>query len=255
MRLFADFIVINALNDAGAWGNTALLTLTVFFLLHCNLESLGKTAWLLQPTICLLLLIGILMTVPKMELHRLQPLFTERFEILLKEGISSFAAVTAVGMLPIFALNPFVKGNTIAPVFVANVTACLTLAVLALRDTAVLGFPAVSMFRFPSFTASGMLRHSEIFMAAAFVLAQPFRTALCLRYAQISLTELCPRWKVFYPPLLLVLAVLSGVLSWSSEQVRWRTTGELVITAILLAGPLAVVISDRRKSRKSKHNH
>ena len=252
MRLFADFIVINDLNDAGAWGNTALLTLTVFFFLKCNVKSLGKAAWLLQPSTIVLLLIGILLTAPKMELQRLLPLLAEGPVILLREGLSGFTAITAVGLLPIFLLSDKVEKSCFPPAAAACVGACVTLALLVMRDTAVLGFPAVSMFRFPSFAASGMLRHSEILMAAAFVISQPFRSALCLRYAQVCLAELWPQWQRIYPYLLLSLAILSGALSWSSEQVRWRTAGELVITTILLAGPIAVVVSDRIKARKTK---
>ena len=51
MRLFADFIVINDLNDAGAWGNTALLTLTVFFFLKQSKNLIRlKTAILIKYT-------------------------------------------------------------------------------------------------------------------------------------------------------------------------------------------------------------
>lgn len=252
MRLFADFIVINDLNDAGAWGNTALLTLTVLFFLKCDIKSLGKAAWLLQPVTMFLLLLGILMTAPKMELHRLLPLFSERASILMREGLSSFAAITAVGMLPFLLLNDWTERSCLTPAVAACAGACVTLALLAARDTAVLGFPAVSMFRFPSFAAAGMLRHSEILIAAAFVLSQPFRAALCLRYTQTCLNEFWPRWKSVYPYILLSLAILSGALSWSSEQVRWRTAGELVITVILLAGPAAVVITDAVRAHKTK---
>ena len=77
MRLFADFIVINDLNDAGAWGNAALLTITVYFLLNCNGKSLGKTAWMLQPIVALMLLLSIGLTIPKMEIQRLLPLLSE----------------------------------------------------------------------------------------------------------------------------------------------------------------------------------
>lgn len=252
MRLFADFIVINDLNDAGALGNTALLTLTVFFLLNCSVQSLGKAAWLLQPVTVFFLLLSVVMTITKMDLQRLLPLFSEKPTVLLKEGLASFTAGSVASVLPLFSLNTSTEKSRFFPAVAASVSACLMLAIVTLRDTAVLGFPAVSMFRFPSFTASGMMRHSEILIAAVFVLSQPFRTALCLRYAQVCLTEWHPRWKVFYPPVLLGLAVLSGALSWSSEQVRWRTTGELVITFLFLAGPIAVVIMDAVKARKAK---
>ena len=60
IRLFANFIVINDLNDAGAWGNSALLTITVLLLLYCDLESQGKAAWVLSPISAFLLLICLL---------------------------------------------------------------------------------------------------------------------------------------------------------------------------------------------------
>lgn len=252
IRLFADFIVINDLNDAGAWGNSALLTLTVLFLLFCSLESLGKAAWAVQPMTVGLLLLSMVMTVGKMDFQRLLPVFAEDPAVLAKGGLGSLAAILAPTFFPIFALSGSAPQKSTKSVLAAGVTICLLMAVLTMRDAAVLGFPAVSMFRFPSFAAANTLRHSEILISAVFVLSQPFRTALCLRYAQACLKWWLPRWSRWYPPALLGLSVLSGALSWSSEQVRWRTTGEVVLTVLLVAGPLAVVIADKVKARRTK---
>lgn len=252
IRLFADFIVINDLNDAGAWGNTVLLTLTVLFLLFCNMRSLGKAAWAIQPLVIVILLLNLALTAEKMELQRLLPVFAERNALLIRGGIGSFAAILAPAVFPIFTFSSFAPNSWNKGILLAGVMVCALMSLLTLRDAAILGFPAVSMFRFPSFAAANTLRHSEILVSAAFVLSQPFRTALCLRYAQECLTWWKPRFRRWYPPVLLGLSVLSGSLSWSSEQVRWRTTGEIVLAALLLAGPLAVVIADRIKARKTK---
>jgi len=252
IRLFADFIVINDLNDAGAWGNTALLTLTVLLLLFCNMQSLGKAAWILQPLAQVLLLFSFVLTIPKMDLHRLLPLFAETPVSLLKSGIGSFTALLASAIFPIYVMSGAAPKSWKKSLLTAGTAACIMMAALAFRDAAVLGFPAVSMFRFPSFTAASMLRHSELLIAAVFVASQPFRTALFLRYVQACLTEFRPRWSRWYPPILLGLAVLSGTLSWSSEQVRWRTTGELIVSLFLLAGPLSVLITNKVKGMKKK---
>lgn len=252
IRLFADFIVINDLNDAGAWGNSALLTLTVLFLLFCSMESLGKAAWVIQPLTVALLVLSLALTAGKIDLQRLLPVFAEEPALLAKGALGSLAAILAPAFFPIFALSGSTPKKWIKSVLVSGGTICLLMAFLTMRDAAVLGFPAVSMFRFPSFAAANTLRHSEILISAVFVLSQPFRTALCLRYAQACLKWWMPRWSRWYPPILLGLSVLSGALSWSSEQVRWRTAGEAVLTVLLVAGPLAVVIADKVKARRSK---
>ena len=252
IRLFADFIVINDLNDAGAWGNSALLTLTILLLLYCSMQSLGKAAWLIQPLVFLFPLLSICLTIGKMDLNRLRPLFTDGFAVLSKSMLSSFTACIASAFFPVFALSGSAPKRWKHYVISAGVSASLLLALVTVRDIAVLGYPAISMFRFPSFAASGTFRHSEILISSAFVLIQPFRAALCLRYAQACLKWWKPRWHRWYPPFLLSLAVLSGALSWSSEQKRWRTAGEAIFTCLLLLGPGLVVILEKAHVKKQK---
>lgn len=252
MRLFADFIVINDLNDAGAWGNTALLTLSVLLMLLCSLRSLGKAAWAVQPLSVFLLLLSVVVTVKKAEFHRLLPLFSESPQLLARSAVSSFATMIAASFFPIAALGTGDSKAKRRAVYAAGVSACVLLAVLSLRDAAVLGYPAIEMFRFPMFAAAATTRHSQILISSVFVLVQPFRAALCLRYAQACLKYWLPRFGRWYPPILLSLAVLSGSLSWSSEQVRWRTAGEIAVSVLLLAGPLAVVIIQRIKTKRSQ---
>ena len=250
IRVFADFLVINDLNDAGALGNSALLSVCVLLLLFCNTRSLAKAAWIAFPLVVLFLVGSLGISVKEMDLHRLLPLFSEEPELLGKSLLSSFAAGAAPAFFPVAALcctdepeqrNGFLLAGTVSGVL---------LAALALRDAAVLGGPSISLFRFPGYAAAAVRRHSEVLISAAFVLAQPFRAALCLRYVQECLSQWKPARKVWYPPLLLALAALSGALSWSSQQVRWRTAGELIISAFLLAGPLLVVMA--RKTRKRR---
>lgn len=252
MRLFADFIVINDLNDAGAWGNTALLTLAVLLMLLCSLRSLGKAAWAVQPLSVFLLLLSVAVTVKKAEFHRLLPLFSESPQLLARSTVSSFATMITASYFPIVTLKTSCSKAKQLATYAAGVSACALLALLSLRDAAVLGYPAIEMFRFPMFAAAATTRHSQILISSVFVLVQPFRAALCLRYAQTCLECWLPRFGRWYPPILLSLAVLSGSLSWSSEQVRWRTPGEIGVSLLLLAGPLAVVIVQQIKIKRSQ---
>lgn len=251
IRLFADFIVINDLNDAGAWGNTALLTITVLLLLYSDLHSQGKAAWVLSPLCMVLLVVSLALTATKMDLQRLLPLLDDDGMTILRGFTGSLGGLLAPTFFPITALNGSAPVNWRKNVFSAGVSVCLLLALLSLRDSAVLGYPTAGMFRFPFFTSASATRHSEILISAAFVFSQPFRTALCLRYVQACLIWWKPRWKLWYPPILLALSVLSGALSWSSEQVRWRTGGEIAVIIILLAGPVAVLIAERVRKKKA----
>lgn len=250
IRLFADFIVINDLNDAGAWGNSALLTLTVLLLLYCDLNSQGKAAWALCPISVLLLLINFAVTIPQMETGRLMPLLTEDTETIVRGMLGSVGGLLAPAFFPIAVLSGAAPITWRKQVYTAGVSICLLMALLVLRSSTVLGYPTAELFRFPFFAAASVARHSEILISAVFVLSQPFRTALCLRYVQSCLCFWKPRWRLWYPPALLTLSIVSGVLSWSSEQVRWRTGGELAITLLLVAGPLAVIVVDKRRNKK-----
>jgi len=251
IRVFADFLVINDLNDAGALGNSALLSVCVLLLLYCNTRSLAKAAWIAFPIVFLVLISSLVLSVKDMEVHRLLPLFSEDPQLLGKSLISGFAAGAAPAFFPIAALNSTGEQEEKKGYLWAALISGVLLAALTLRDTAVLGAPAVSLFRFPGYVAAAVRRHSEVLISAAFVLAQPFRAALCLRYVQECLFQWKPQWKKWYPLLLLGTAALSGALSWSSQQVRWRTTGELVISAFLAAGPLLAVLTDRSRKRRT----
>ena len=251
IRLFADFIVINDLNDAGAWGNSALLTLTVLLLLCCEMRSLGKVAWAVQPVSAVLIVVSVLLTVNKIQLQQVLPIFAERSELLLRGWVSSFSSLVAAAWLPISTMAQYAPQTWRKNLFAAGITGCLLLVLLCLRNTIVLGFPAISMFRFPAYAAANTQRHSEILISAVFVLCQPFRAALCLRYAQACLKYWLPCFSRWYPPLLLGLSVLCGVFSWSSEQVRWRTVGEGITAVIFLLGPLLVIAVEKlRASRR-----
>ena len=251
IRLFADFIVINDLNDAGAWGNSSLLTITVLLLLYSDLHSQGKAAWVLSPISMLLLLVSLALTVTKMDVHRLLPLLDDDGMTLLRGFAGSMGGLLAPAFFPIAALSGSAPVNWRKNVYAAGIAVFLLLALLSLRDNLVLGFPTAGMFRFPFFASASATRHSEILISAVFVLSQPFRTALCLRYVQACLIWWKPRWKLWYPPILLALSILSGALSWSSEQVRWRTGGEIAVILILLAGPLAVWIAEKVRKKKA----
>lgn len=250
IRLFADFIVINDLNDAGAWGNSILLTLIVLLLLCCETRSLGKVAWGVQPLAAVLLILSVVFTASQAHPHHLLPFFAEPPDILLRGWVGSFSSLIAAALLPISTMAQYAPFKWQINLFSAGITACLLLALLCLRNTAVLGFPAVSMFRFPAYTAANTQRHSEILISAVFVLCQPFRAVLCLRYAQTCLKYWLPRFSKWYAPLLLGLSVLSGIFSWSSEQVRWRTLGEGITAALFLLGPLLVLVTEKIRSSR-----
>lgn len=250
MRLFADFIVINDLNDAGAWGNTALLALVVLLLLFCDLPGLGKAAWAIQPLAAALLLVSLLLTCSKMELSRLLPLFDLEPDTFCRGIVGTLGGTLMPALFPVLLLNGATPAGWKKQARWAGAAALSLLALLTLRDGAVLGYPLAEMFRFPGFMAAGRLRHSEMLISAAFVLVQPFRTTLLLRYVQACLTEWQPAWRHRCPPMLLLLAAVSGALSWSSEQVHWRTGGEATISLLLLVGPAAAVLAENRRRRR-----
>ncbi len=243
IRLFADFIVINDLNDAGAWGNAGLMTVIALLLLYCDASGLGKIGWALFPLCALSLIASVLLTIKNMDLLRLLPLFDTPVQALERGIIGTTAGMFIPAFFPIMVFGN--QRSCRLPAFAAVVTVCTLMALLSLRDGAVLGYPAAEMFRFPGYEAAGTVRHSELLISAVFVLTQPFRTALCLLFVQKCLSDWQPRFQIWYPPIILMLSVICSILTWSSEQARWRTQAELVVILFILAGPLAIRLANK----------
>lgn len=246
LRTFADFIVINDLNDAGVWGNSALMAVIALYLLICTPGTLGRAAWIIQPMTALLFLVSFALTIPHASISNLFPLFAEGKGMIAQRTLNSFEALVQA-VFPILILGNKVKEKWHHSAIFSGVFMSLLFAVMTARDTAVLGFPTVALFRFPTYVAANAQRHGEVLISVIFVLCQPFRTSICLRYAQECLTEWMPSWKRAYPFLLILLATLACALSWKSAEIRYRGVRDAVIAGVLLISAIGAFFAKRKK--------
>ena len=95
--------------------------------------------------------------------------------------------------------------------------ACFLLMLAHLRNILILGYPSVSLFRFPNYVAltqinmGDLFQGMEIVMTQAFLLCQPIKSAMCLRFVQQMLTEFFPKTKPMWP---IALPLLAGFLTF-----------------------------------------
>ena len=222
LSAFAGFIVANDLNNAGAVGNTLLLAGTCFLLVGCDGGTLGRMAWLIQPWTVLLLLGSLALTAPYTKLESLLPLFTEGTAHFARATAVSFLTFFAPAVFLVFSLGGKVAGKWTGGAVGAGVLACVLLALLTGRDVAVLGGRAAQLFRFPSYVAANTSRHGEVLLSVAFVLVQPFRAAVFLRYVRECLVSWRPQGRGWYPFVLTAAAAALCLAGWSRLESEWR---------------------------------
>lgn len=249
VRGFSDFIVVNDLNSAGSVGNTALLLTITAMLLLCSLETAGKVAWILQPLIAFLMVISLSITLSGTDLKQALPLFSEGQEEFWGGVAISLARTLLPAVFPIFTISGAVHRHWRKSACAAGIVVCLFLAIMSLRDTLVLGFPMMSLFRFPDYVAANTYHHSEVLVSTAFVLSQPFRVALCLRYVQECLVHWRPAFQKWYPLALSLAAGGASLLDLEALPHSWRV-GANITSAVLLIFPPAITILIRKKRQR-----
>ena len=222
LSAFAGFIVANDLNNAGAVGNTLLLSGACLLLVCCGGGTLGRMAWLIQPWTVLLLLGSLALTAPYTKLESLLPLFTEGTAHFARATAVSFLTFFAPAVFLVFSLGGKVAGKWTGSAAGAGVLICILLALLTGRNAAVLGERAVQLFRFPSYVAANTSRHGEVLLSVVFVLVQPFREAIFLRFVRECLVSWRPQGRGWYPFVLTALAAALCLTGWSRLESEWR---------------------------------
>ena len=93
---------------------------------------------------------------------------------------------------------------------------CALLMLTHLRNLLILGYPAVSLYRFPNYIAltqikmGNLFQGMEIVMTQAFLLCQPIKSAICLRFVQRVLIERFPSTRRVWS---FVLPAIAGILT------------------------------------------
>ena len=179
-------------------------------------------AWLIQPWTVLLLLGSLALTAPYTKLESLLPLFTEGTAHFARATAVSFLTFFAPAVFLVFSLGGKVAGKWTGGAVGAGVLACVLLALLTGRDAAVLGGRAAQLFRFPSYVAANTSRHGEVLLSVVFVLVQPFRAAIFLRFVRECLVSWRPQGRGWYPFVLTALAAALCLTGWSRLESEWR---------------------------------
>lgn len=181
IRSFADFMIVNELNAAGRLGNAILIGCAAFVLLGRN-ATLFRTAWMFQPLITGALLLSVCFTLPHARLENLPPLMIEKGPELLQAGAKEMLRFLPPVIYPLLAVSGRGRGSVKKAALLAGPAAFLLLAVLHIRNIAVLGYPTVTIFRYPAYVAAGIRRHSEALVSSSFALCQVFFAAACLQF-------------------------------------------------------------------------
>ena len=101
---------------------------------------------------------------------------------LLQAGAKEMLRFLPPVIYPLLAVSERGRVPVKKAALLAGPAAFLLLAVLHIRNIAVLGYPTVTIFRYPAYVAAGIRRHSEALVSSSFALCQVFFAAACLQF-------------------------------------------------------------------------
>ena len=206
ISLFSTFLSATPMEHNCVIQSVILMTATYVILLSVPLYSIGRALTVLFPVTAFVILITVISSFGQMDLKELFPFF-EAGIIPLEKGV--FSAMM-LQVAPLFYL-PFLSGNIKKPksFYAGLFCACALLLLSHIRNVAILGFPEVSKYRFPNYIAMSQVSLGDLFlgmevlMTFVFVICQPVKAAICLRFTQNALSSFFPKtrkiWKFLLP--------------------------------------------------------
>lgn len=192
IRLFISFTTATALPYTPRILMAALIGGALYMLLRSGTEVLARVAVPAFVLVAGMLTLSFFASLPQLDWGAVLPVAERGAQPSLSV---SFMRGTFVPFLESFfavmVLVPLYNrpSGTVRPIFAAALFAGAFLALTLMKNTMLLGFPAVSQYFFPSYTAASVVtvgdffERQELLAAAPFLLCELVKAGLCLTYA------------------------------------------------------------------------
>ena len=217
VTLFTVFISSTPVEDNLLLPSIVIMCITIALLMSVSEGTLGRSSTVAFPMITLLLIVSFVASFKHMDLGALLPIAEYGYTEIAKGVLTSIGFQVAPLVFLIFSTARCASAQKVSrAVSCGLICACALLMIAHLRNVLILGYPSVSLFRFPNYVAltqinmGDLFQGMEIVMTQAFLLCQPIKSAMCLRFASQMLTEYFPKTKMVWP---IALPLLAGALT------------------------------------------
>lgn len=259
IRIFVSFTTATALPHTPRILMAAFIGGAVYMLLRSGAEVLARVAVLAFVLVIGMLTLSFLASIPQLDWGAVLPIAEKGVQPPLG---TSFVRSSLVPFLESFfalmVLAPLHnrKSGPARPAFGAALFAGALLALTLMKNTMLLGYPAVSQYFFPSYTAASVVTVSDFFQrqellaAAPFLLCELVKAGLCLTYAGQAFHVRERRWAA---PVLCAAAVGltllgRGGMAESIEPLRFY--GQWIFVPLLAVPALTLLVLRLRRRAK-----
>lgn len=258
LRIFVDFTAATALPHSPRILMALLIAGALYMLLRAGAEVLARVALPAFVLVVGMLAFSFLASLPQLDWGAVLPIGEGGAQPLGASFVRGSMVPFFESFFALMALAPLYnqKGRAARPVLGAAVFTGVFLAVTLMKNVMLLGYPAVSQYFFPSYTAASVVTVSDFFqrqellVAAPFLLCELIKIGLCLTYAGQAFKV---REYRLTAPVLCVLAVALSLLGrgGAAETIEpLRMYGQWLFVPLLAVPALtAAVLRIRRRAK------
>ena len=217
ITVFTVFISSTPVENSLTLPSIILMSVTIGILLYVSEGTLGRSSVLIFPFVSVLSIISFVFAIRHFDFGAILPIL-EDGRNKLYEGISTSVGLQIAPIIfLVLSTSTSTKPSKLRKALISGlILSCILLAIAHIRNLLILGYPSISIFRFPNYISltqvkmGGLFQGMEIIITQAFLLCLPIKSAVCLRFIQRILTENMPKSKRLSP---IILPLIAGTLS------------------------------------------
>ncbi|MBQ2911887.1 MAG: GerAB/ArcD/ProY family transporter [Clostridia bacterium] len=218
MSLFTMFISQMTLIATPNIIIAAFIAATVYIICRGGIVTQGRLASVIFPIVFLLITIASLASLQQSDFESLLPLLQNGIKPLLDGSFTSFMFYFAEGFSGVIAISMSAeKKDAKRGILWGTVFVTLFVAMIFIRNLAVLGWPFVGSLYFPSYTVASLVRlgdffqRMEVLISIVFILCKLMKIALLEEYVKITLSEITKR-EISYGAVTAIVFTLSQMI-------------------------------------------
>lgn len=262
VRNFSEFIALTGMPETPQLPVMIMMLLVAAYITKSGVETLGKWSITVFPTICIVIIITVLLSLDRIDLSNLQPVFGHSLNSLLTGSFPILTFPFAETVLFLAVAGAVKKTDNPKRIYISALAiSTLILLVVVIRNYGMLGPKLLSSEYFPSYTAARMIHPADYlmriegFIVMNFIFTGATKITVCLFAASKGLSSLFgikDYKQMVMPAGLLTLALCAIVYKSVMEMYDFIKPYTYYALPFEVAIPLIAWITAEIKNRKKK---
>lgn len=262
VKNFSEFIVLTGMDQTPQLPVMIMMVLVAVYMVKSGAETLGKWSLTVFPAICLVILFTVLISLDRLDLSNLQPVFGHSLSSIVSGSFPTVTFPLGETVLFLALANAVKKTDSPKRIYIsALVISSLVLLVVMIRNLGTVGSKLLSSEYFPSYTAARVIHPADYlmriegFITMNFIFTGVTKVTVCLFAASKGLASLFgikDYKQMVMPAGLLTLALCAILYKSVMEMFGFVKTYMYYALPFEFLIPIIVWITAEIKNRKKK---